>query len=223
MDISSEMIHSLLPVFLVVGLGTSAAYLGLHRRRCRGDGVHRQGVLRGAVGLLRAAQALGIVGLWNGGVDQAALSARLQRGHDVPGALRRPARQRHPGSAARCLGCGRHPAGTTWRRLWSASVARYGWRIRRPGIGHAARGRLRRPVANCVVDRRGAGVHLRRRSVGWCSRANAATAPRRKNAASSYACARCREASGSSARWRAYSCYRGSPRHSWCWSGSMAA
>ena len=29
MDISSEMIHSLLPVFLVVGLGTSAAYLGL--------------------------------------------------------------------------------------------------------------------------------------------------------------------------------------------------
>jgi MFS family permease len=29
MDISSEMIHSLLPVVLVVGLGTSAAYLGL--------------------------------------------------------------------------------------------------------------------------------------------------------------------------------------------------
>jgi MFS family permease len=29
MDVSSEMIHSLLPVFLVVGLGTSAAYLGV--------------------------------------------------------------------------------------------------------------------------------------------------------------------------------------------------
>ena len=29
MDISSEMIHSLLPVFLVVGLGTSAVFLGL--------------------------------------------------------------------------------------------------------------------------------------------------------------------------------------------------
>ena len=29
MDISSEMIHSLLPVFLVVGLGTSGAYLGV--------------------------------------------------------------------------------------------------------------------------------------------------------------------------------------------------
>jgi len=29
MDISSELIHSLLPVFLVIGLGTSAAYLGL--------------------------------------------------------------------------------------------------------------------------------------------------------------------------------------------------
>ena len=29
MDISSEMIHSLLPVFLVVGLGTSVAYLGV--------------------------------------------------------------------------------------------------------------------------------------------------------------------------------------------------
>jgi MFS family permease len=29
MDISSEMIHSLLPVFLVVGLGTSVAYLGI--------------------------------------------------------------------------------------------------------------------------------------------------------------------------------------------------
>lgn len=29
MDISSEMIHSLLPVFLVVGLGTSAVYLGM--------------------------------------------------------------------------------------------------------------------------------------------------------------------------------------------------
>src|SRR5947207_12156516 len=29
MDISSEMIHSLLPVFLVVGLGTSVAYVGV--------------------------------------------------------------------------------------------------------------------------------------------------------------------------------------------------
>jgi len=29
MDISSEMIHSLLPVVLVVGLGTSTAYLGV--------------------------------------------------------------------------------------------------------------------------------------------------------------------------------------------------
>ena len=29
MDISSVMIHSLLPVLLVVGLGTSAAYLGV--------------------------------------------------------------------------------------------------------------------------------------------------------------------------------------------------
>ena len=29
MDISSEMIHALLPAFLVVGLGTSVVYLGV--------------------------------------------------------------------------------------------------------------------------------------------------------------------------------------------------
>ena len=43
MDISSEMIHSLLPVFLVVGLGASPALVAADRGDRRGDGLHHQG------------------------------------------------------------------------------------------------------------------------------------------------------------------------------------
>ena len=50
MDVSSEMIHSLLPLYLTVGLGRERAGGRRDRGRGRGDGARREGVLGHALG-----------------------------------------------------------------------------------------------------------------------------------------------------------------------------
>ena len=47
MDISSEMIHSLLPLFMVTTLGASALVVGLIEGLAEVDGADRQGLSRG--------------------------------------------------------------------------------------------------------------------------------------------------------------------------------
>ena len=51
MDVSSEMIHALLPIYLVTVLGASSAGRRRHRGHRRGDRLDHQDVLRRAVGL----------------------------------------------------------------------------------------------------------------------------------------------------------------------------
>ena len=59
MDVSSEMIHSLLPLFMVTVLGASALDGRADRRDGRIHGVDREGVLRRAERLSRQAQGAG--------------------------------------------------------------------------------------------------------------------------------------------------------------------
>ena len=49
MDLSSEIIHSLLPLFLTVTLGASVAMVGADRRNRRSDRLHFQGLFGLAV------------------------------------------------------------------------------------------------------------------------------------------------------------------------------
>ena len=89
MDVSSEMIHALLPIYLVTVLGTSMVDGRHDRRHRRGDGRHHQDVLRRAVGLARQAQVAGGHRLRPGGPHQAGLSAGARRRLAGRGALRR--------------------------------------------------------------------------------------------------------------------------------------
>ena len=57
MDFSSEMIHALLPIYLVGAMGATMAQVGVDRGRRRGDGVDRQDFLRRDLRLVRQAQA----------------------------------------------------------------------------------------------------------------------------------------------------------------------
>jgi hypothetical protein len=56
MDLSSELVHALLPVYLVTTMGLSVAALGVLEGRSGGDRRERQGVLLTAQRLPRAAQ-----------------------------------------------------------------------------------------------------------------------------------------------------------------------
>ena len=76
MDISSEMIHSLLPVFLVTALGASTLAVGLIEGVGRSHRADRQGVLRRAQRLARPAQAAGGARLRARRAVQAAVRAR---------------------------------------------------------------------------------------------------------------------------------------------------
>ena len=86
MDVSSEMIHSLLPVFMVDDARRQRADARADRRRGRGDGADRQGVLGRAVRLVRPPQAAGGARLRPGCAVQAAVRARHELGHGAVGA-----------------------------------------------------------------------------------------------------------------------------------------
>ena len=132
MDVSSEMIHALLPVYLVAALGASMTEVGVIEGVAEFDGVDRQDFLRRALGLARAAQAPRRRRLWLGGADQARLSAGAEPGHARRRALPRSRRQ---GDTRRAAGRARRRSRT--RRaarggFRAAAVARYGRGLPRP-------------------------------------------------------------------------------------------
>ncbi len=59
MDISSEMIHALLPVYMVAVLGTSILAVGAIEGIAKGDHIDHQGLFRGTQRLARQAQIPG--------------------------------------------------------------------------------------------------------------------------------------------------------------------
>ena len=101
MDVSSEMIHALLPVFLVVGLGTSVLAVGIIEGIAEVDRSDHQGLLRRAVRLAGQAQAARGPRLWPRRLHQAALPAGALGRMAHRRALHRPRRQGHPRCAAR--------------------------------------------------------------------------------------------------------------------------
>ncbi len=141
MDVSSEMIHGLLPVYSHREPGCERARGGDHRGRGGIDGAHREGLLGHALGSLAQPAGHRRGGLRPRGVLQAALRARDGTGAGVRGALPRPHRQGHPRRAARRADRRPRPAGNPRRRVRAA-----------PDAGH--RGRLRRPAHRDRPDAR---------------------------------------------------------------------
>src|SRR5215469_18141022 len=104
MDVSSEMIHALLPSYLVT----------VHRGHRRGDGERHEDLLRRTVRLARQSQAADSPWLWTGGIHQADLPAGY---HDRLGDC--GARYRsHREGRARC------PTGRADRRSCTGEPAR---------------------------------------------------------------------------------------------------
>ena len=101
------------------------------RRHCRGDRLRHQDILRRALGLAWQAQMARGRRLRSRGLHQAGVSARANRRVAGRRALRRSDRQRHSRRAPRCAGGGPLAASSARRELWSAPIARHGWRLRR--------------------------------------------------------------------------------------------
>ena len=164
MDISSELIHGLLPLFLVLNLGASAAVLGLVEGIAEATAqISRvfSGWLSDALGKRKA---LAVAGYGLAAADQAALSAgELGRARAVR-ALCRSRRQGHPRRAARCPHRRCHAAREPRRGLRPAPVARH----RRRGVGAIGRdrahGAVQRRHSHRAVVRRAPGADRRRHS-----------------------------------------------------------
>jgi hypothetical protein len=97
MDVSSEMIHALLPLYLVTVLGTSTLTVGIIEGIAEAT---TSFTFRRAERLSRQAQAAGRPRLWLGGRHQARVPAGLECGVAGGGALRRSSRQGHTRCAA---------------------------------------------------------------------------------------------------------------------------
>ena len=110
MDISSEMIHALLPIYLVTVLGASATTVGAIEGIAEATASITK-VFSGAISdWLGKRKLLAALGLRPGGHHQAGLSAGADGRLAVRGALRRPHRQGHPRRAARCARRRHRPA-----------------------------------------------------------------------------------------------------------------
>lgn len=138
MDISSKMIHSLLPLFLVTGPGRSALAIGLIGGAAKAtapivkvfsgglsDGVGRRKELAPlGYGLGAATKPLFAIASSVGLVIVARLAERVGKGH--------------PGRAAQCAGGRPCPAASARRGLRHAAIARYARRFRGVAAGGGA-------------------------------------------------------------------------------------
>ena len=104
MDISSEMIHALLPLYLVGAMGASTALVGLIEGIAEATAAITK-VFSGALSdWLGRRKWLGRYRLWPCCADQAHLPARRRHWLADGSALHRPDRKRHSRCAARCSG-----------------------------------------------------------------------------------------------------------------------
>lgn len=104
MDISSEIIHSLLPLFMVTTLGASVIFIGLIEGLAEATALFIK-VFSGAISdYLGKRKGLAVLGYGLGALSTV-VRYRLFFRHDSGGTLNRPGREGDPGSAARCAGC----------------------------------------------------------------------------------------------------------------------
>ena len=162
MDISSEMIHALLPLYMVTVLGTSALAVGII-----------EGIAEATASITKVFS--GALSDWLGrrkvlavfGYGLAALTKPIFRAGAFArlagcGALHRPRRQRHSRRAARCAGRRHRAAASARRELRPAPIARYGRRLSRPAARHRPDVADGRSLPGGVLDRRHPGVSGRR-------------------------------------------------------------
>lgn len=126
MDVSSEMIHSLLPMFIGHGAGHECLDRGPDRRCGRSHGADRQGVFWRAERLAGQTQRSGGAGLCHGGLDQTLVCSGADHGAGGCRPLAGPRRQRNSGCATRRLGGRHHTGGNSGSSVWVASGAGHG-------------------------------------------------------------------------------------------------
>ena len=138
MDVSSEMIHALLPVYLVTVLGASMTSVGAIEGIAESTASIVK-IFSGALSdWLGTAQIPGDAGLWPRRADEARLSARAGDRRALRGALRRPRGQGHTRRPAR-RPRGRHrSAGPARRQLRPAPVPRHRRRLSGAGVWRSA-------------------------------------------------------------------------------------
>ena len=123
MDISSEMVHSLLPLFMVTTLGASAFAIGIVEGLAEATALIVK-VFSGALSdYLGPAQGTGAVRLCAGRADQAAVRAVVDDGHGAHRAPDRPRRQGHPRRPPGCAGRRHHATAVQGGGLRAAAVA----------------------------------------------------------------------------------------------------
>jgi hypothetical protein len=215
MDVSSEMIHALLPVYLVVGLGATALTVGIiegsPRRRPRSP---RCFPARSATGSANARNWR--PRLWAGRPDQAGLSAGAQRsaGWSPRASSTGSARASVARRATRWWPTSRRPSYAG--RLRAAAVAGYGRGLHRTAAGHRADVAIRRRFLLGLLGGgdpglRGAGTDPVRRArasaPGRAAKGQEPAQPARTRWAR-------RGSTGGSSRWRRCSRWHGSARRS---------
>src|SRR5262252_6849003 len=162
MDLSSEMIHALLPVYLVAVLGTSMLSVGIIEGVAEASASIVK-IFSGALSdWLGKAQGAGGDGLRARGVHETRFPASGLIGVVDRRKICGPRRERHTRSAARCARRRHYAHQPSWSELRIASVTGHRWRLPRaprrdrPDVGHRG---LRRVS---VLDRSYSGLSLLR-------------------------------------------------------------
>ena len=147
MDLSSELIHALLPLYMAVGLGASTLTIGIVEGIAEATAL----IVKVFSGVLsdyfRRRKPLVVLGYGLGGLHQARLPAGAHAGLDRHRALRRPRRQGHPRRAARRADRRSLAAGSARRELRAAPGAGHGRRRRRARCWRSARWRISRAIS----------------------------------------------------------------------------
>ena len=136
MDVSSEMIHSLLPVFMVTALGTSVLAVGLIEGAAEATALIVKvfsGVLSDWLGRRKP---LAVLGYGLGALSKPLFALATTTGLVLGGAADRPRRQGHPRRAARRAGrrpraaraCAARPSACASRSTPSAPSSGRCWR-----------------------------------------------------------------------------------------------
>jgi len=136
MDLSSEMIHSLLPVFLVAVLGASALSVGFIESIAEATAAIAKvfsGVLSDWIGRRKP---LVLLGYGLAALTNPLFPLATGIGAVLTVTFSRPHRQGDSRRAARCATRRHHAAGTARGGLWAAPSDGYGGRFRGAVIGH---------------------------------------------------------------------------------------
>ncbi len=159
MDVSSELIHSLLPVFMVTTLGASMVTVGLIEGVAEATAAITK-VFSGALSdYLGKRKFLMVLGYALAAFTKPVFPLATSVGWVFGGAFRGPRRQGHPRRAARRAGGRPHAAAAAGRCLRPSPGAGFGGRPARPAARGAVDGLARRRHQGGHVDRRRAGIH----------------------------------------------------------------